>query len=152
MKHIEFPMFDPCFLWGSWIMDFGWTSIFYLNCYVQYFCPKLQVKFLHKNHAFNALHNCSIGIFHDAILLWWIWITCLLLDSTFIQFFDLHARFVFHQHIIYFEYFKNLSFGFQRIKNVYFLWMWQNIIFHHGLFKTYLPRPKPTFLPTYLIN
>jgi hypothetical protein len=104
MRHIEFPMFDPCFLWGSWIMDFGWTSIFYLNCYVQYFCPKLQVKLLHKNHAFNTLHNCSIGFFHDAILLWWIWSTCLLLDSTFIQegiknfgnkIFNLHAHFCF---------------------------------------------------------
>jgi hypothetical protein len=85
MRHIEFPMFDPCLLWGSWIMDFGWASIFYLNCYVQYFCPKLQVEFLHKNHAFNTLHNYFIGFFHDVILLWWIWSTCLLVDSTFIQ-------------------------------------------------------------------
>jgi hypothetical protein len=35
-------------------------------------------------------------------------------------FFDLHARFVFHQHIIYFEYFKHLSFGFQRLKKCIF--------------------------------
>jgi hypothetical protein len=28
MRHIEFPIFDPCVLWRSWIMDFGWASIF----------------------------------------------------------------------------------------------------------------------------
>jgi hypothetical protein len=125
MRHIEFPMFDPCFLWGYWIMNFGWALIFYWNCYVQYFCLKLQIKILHKNPAFNAFHNCFIGFFHNAILLWWIWINCLLVDSTFIQegikffgnkIFDLHARFVFHQRIIYFEYFSHLSFDFQNIK------------------------------------
>lgn len=154
------------YVWSMLLVGFLnhglWLNINFLSkllCLV--LCPKLQVKFLHKNHAFNALHNYSIGFFHNAILLWWIWSIFLLFDSTFTQegikifennFFDIDACFVFHQHIIYFEYFKHLSFGFQRIKNVYFLWMRQNIMFHHGLFKTYLPRPKPTFLPTNLIN
>jgi len=81
-ENIEFPTFDPCFLWVFWITSFGWTSIFDLNHYVQYFCPKLQVKFLHKNHAFSTLHNCSIGFIHNPILLWWIWNTYLLLDPN----------------------------------------------------------------------
>ncbi len=89
------------------------------------------------NHAPSTLHDYFIGPFNDYILLWWIWRTCLLLDSTFtqkcIKFFghkllsivgfqdlDLHVGFVFHQHLVFFEFVKHFSLGFQQINMCYF--------------------------------
>jgi hypothetical protein len=88
MRHIEFPKSKP-------------------------FCPKLQVKFLHKNHAFSALHNYFVGFFqmpfccgeYGTLICCWTQI-----HSKMHQFFwkyiyfNLHVCFVLHRHIVFFEF------------------------------------------------
>lgn len=88
------------------------------------------------NHAPSTLHDYYIGPSNDSILLLWIWCTCLLLDSTStqkciknfgrklfsivgLQDTDFHVSFVFHQHLVFFEFVKHLSLSFQHINMRY---------------------------------